>query len=199
MFTGLIETLGIVISCAALPKRKTLLFKIQAPRLSGSLKAGHSLCVNGVCLTVIKRSGKNLSFHVVGETKKRSNLSYLKEGDAVNLERPLRFKGRVEGHFVLGHVDATGVVRQVINLGKEKSFLIAFPGSLSPAMVEKGSIAVDGVSMTLGRVGRGHFWLHCIPHTLKCTNFKSYRRGTRVNLETDILAKWAARQKPKAH
>jgi len=194
-----VEALGVVKSCCALPKQKSLLFQIQTTRWRGSLKAGSSLCVNGVCLTVLKKTGKNIFFNVVNETKKRSTLPFLKAGDQVNLERPLRFQGRLDGHFVLGHVDGVGTIRRIITQGDEKSFLVAFPKPLKLFMVEKGSIAVDGVSLTLGKVARGCFWVHCIPHTLKTTNFKNYRDKTKVNLEADVLAKLAARRKPKVH
>ncbi len=199
MFTGLVEALGIVKSCSFLPKQKSLLFEIQASQLSDSLKIGGSLCVNGVCLTVAKKTRKNVFFNIVGETKKRSTLSELKKDDLVNLERPLKFKGRIEGHFVLGHVDGVGVIQRIETKGSEKSFLISFPTELKLYIFEKGSIAIDGVSLTLGKVSRNFFWVHGIPHTLKSTNFKNFRQKTRVNLETDILAKMTVKQKLKAH
>ena len=199
MFTGLVETVGVVKSACSLPNQRSTLFEIQASRLLGSLKIGGSLCVNGVCLTIIKKRGRNIFFNVVSETKKRSTLLFLKTGNLVNLERPLRTNGRIEGHFVLGHVDAVGVVRRVVTKKNEKSFLISFPKRLNPYVLEKGSIAVDGVSMTLGRLEDNSFWVHCIPHTLKSTNFRNFREKTSVNLEADILAKMAAKQKSKVH
>ena len=193
------EALGVVRSRRSLPKQRAFLFEIQARKLPGSSRIGSSLCVNGVCLTVVKKTGKNIFFNVVSETRKRSTLSFLKIGDEVNLERPLKPSGRLDGHFVLGHVDAVGIVRRIVARGNEKSFLVAFPGSLKPYVLEKGSIAVDGVSLTLGKVERAYFWVHGIPHTLKSTNFKNFREGTRVNLEADVLAKLAASQKSKVH
>ena len=195
MFTGLVEALGVVKSCRALPKRKTLVFEIETVCFSKKLTSGKSLSVNGVCLTVVKRKGDRLYFNMVGETKKRSTLSSLKTGTLVNLERPLKFNGRMDGHFVLGHIDAVGRIERVQTKGSEKSFLIGFPKTLERFIYEKGSIALDGVSMTIGRIEKRAFWVHSIPHTLKITNFKNYRLKTLVNLETDILAKMAARRK----
>ena len=195
MFTGLVEALGVVKSCRALPKRKTLVFEIETVCFSKKLTSGKSLSVNGVCLTVIKRKGDRLYFNMVGETKKRSTLSSLPTGTLVNLERPLKFNGRIDGHFVLGHIDAVGRIKRIQTKGSEKSFLIAFPKTLERFIYEKGSIALDGVSMTIGKLEKRAFWVHSIPHTLKITSFKNYRLKTLVNLETDILAKMAARRK----
>jgi len=163
--------------------------EIEAPAVSKGLKIGGSLAVNGACLTVTGKKGSRLFFSVVEETKRRTALGRLKPGDPVNLERPLKFGQRMEGHFVLGHVDGVGEVRRVLSKGGERSFLISFPRPLTPYMVEKGSVAVDGVSLTLGKVRGGSFWIHCIPHTLRSTLFGAYRGKSKVNLEADILAK----------
>ena len=184
MFTGIIEAVGHVrgwIGPATL--------EIKAPSFSKALKIGGSLSVNGACLTVVKKTGSAIFFNVVRETKTRTMLGDLVAGDTVNLERPLKLGKRVEGHWVLGHVDGVGRVRKVIKKQNEKSFLISFPGRLRPYFLEKGSVAVNGASLTLGKVARNAFWIHCIPHTLRATNFQGARVGTKVNLEADILAK----------
>ena len=178
--------------------------EIEVPRISKHLKTGGSLSVNGVCLTVIRKKGRRVFFNVVGETQRRSTLGRLKPGDPVNLERPLKAGGRLEGHLVLGHVDATGKVLEVLSKGREKSFCISFPKNLRRYFVEKGSVAVDGVSLTLGRIRPGSFWVHMIPHTLSCTSSRWYQKNTRVNLEADILLKSAVRRfkgltSPRAH
>jgi len=190
MFTGIIEVLGCVRGFKPV-KGLTYTLEVEAPKISKGFKMGGSLSVNGACLSLVKKKGTRLFFNVINETKKRTMFNDLKTGDKVNLERPLKFSGRVEGHFVLGHVDGVGIVRRVLEKGKEKSFLIAFPAGLKPYLVEKGSVAVDGVSMTLGKVTGNTFWVHCIPHTLTSTLFGTYKTKTKVNLEADLLAKLA--------
>ena len=197
MFTGVVEATGIVETCRFLPGRRSLALSVRVPKFSRSLKIGGSLAVNGVCLTVIKKKGASVSFQVIGETLRRSELGHLKNGDLVNLERPMKMNGRLEGHIVLGHVDAVGTVRRVIEKRDQKDIFVSFPKKLKPAILEKGSIAIDGVSLTIGKVTAHGFWIHLIPHTLKATNLKSCHRGSRVNLETDILVKLAT--KPKVH
>ncbi len=190
MFSGIIETTGKVRAFKRLPGQ-THMLEIEAPKISKGLKIGGSVSVNGACLTLIKKKGPTLFFNVVQETRKRTVLSTLKSGDRVNLERPLRLRDRVEGHYVLGHVDGVGQIRRVLEKGKEKSFLISFPRGLKPYLVEKGSVAVDGVSLTVGKISRNACWVHCIPHTLSTTISHFYHAKTKVNLETDVLAKLA--------
>ena len=195
MFTGIIEVVGRVRGLKPVGGA-THTLEVEAPRISKGFKIGGSLSVNGACLSLVKKKGNRLFFNVINETKKRTMFNDLKAGDKVNLERALKFNGRVEGHFVLGHVDGVGMVRRVLEKGKEKSFLIAFPARLKPCLVEKGSVAVDGASMTLGKVRGNTFWVHCIPHTLTHTLFGTYETKTKVNLEADLLAKLAlTRQK----
>ena len=189
MFTGIVESLGRVKALRPAGRRRAGRLDIEAPKAAGSLRKGSSLSVNGACLTVIGKSGKKLSFDLVQETERRTALGRLRPGDRVNLERPLRYNRRIEGHFVLGHVDGVGRVVKVAQKGNEKSFLVQFPRRLRRYFVEKGSVAVDGVSLTLGKVSGNRFWVHGIPHTLKSTNFGGYRTNTLVNIEADILAK----------
>lgn len=191
MFTGIVEGVGIARGIRKDRRYSAPLLEIEAPRLSKGLKIGGSLAVNGVCLTVVKKTKKGLFFNVVRETMRRTTLGSLRPGQKVNLERPLPWRGRVEGHFVLGHVDGVGVLTGAVRKGRERSFQIRFPKPFRRFLVEKGSIAVDGVSFTLGKIRGNHFWIHCIPHTLKQTHFEDLRPASRVNLEIDLLAKMA--------
>ena len=189
MFTGIVEATGRVRSLKT-SKGKTRL-EAEAPAFFCSgLKLGGSVSVSGVCLTVVEKTKQTISFDLAGETKKRSTLGRLKKNDAVNLERPLKWNGRLEGHFVLGHVDGTGRIKKIDSAGKEKSFLVGFPKNLKPFILEKGSVAIDGVSLTIGRVAKDAFWVHVIPHTLKATCFGDFKTGAAVNLEADILIKF---------
>ncbi len=197
MFTGIIETRGIVRSAFFSSVRASML-EIEPQKTLLGLKIGSSVAVNGACLTVFKKRGKRLFFQLVRETLHRTTLGGLKAGEKVNLERSMRVGARFEGHKVLGHVDGVGRVRKILESRKnEKSIFIAFPGKFRPFLVEKGSIAVDGVSLTLGKVSKGGFWVHCIPHTLKITSLGGCKPGSRVNLETDVLAKLS--RSPKAY
>ncbi|MEI8345390.1 MAG: riboflavin synthase [Candidatus Omnitrophota bacterium] len=190
MFTGIIECLGRVKTISKGPKTAVSLLVIRAPGYTRGIKIGASVAVNGVCLTAVKVGRDSLGFHVVTETKRRSNLGALKAGDPVNLERPLKYNGRVEGHFVLGHVDAVGRVLELVRQKKQASFRIEFPTGLKRYILEKGSVCINGVSLTVGVVAKNSFWVHCIPHTLKLTNFGHFMIGDPVNLEADILIKF---------
>ena len=194
MFTGIIEVIGIVDSCRFFSKRRSLALGIRVPKFSGSLKIGGSLAVNGVCLTVIRKKARRVYFDLVEETLRRSTFAVLRKGDRVNLERPLKPSGRLDGHLVLGHVDTTGAIRRILKKEGSQDFLIMFPGTLRPYIYEKGSVAVNGVSLTIGKVTGNHFWAHCIPHTLKSTNFQILKKGDKVNLEADALIKLAVKE-----
>lgn len=201
MFTGLVETTGTVSGVRHGKHNKKSVLVIDAPpKIARSLKKGASLSVQGVCLTLVsKRAGAPLlTFNLVRETLRRSTLGNLRKGDRVNLERPLKWNGRLEGHFVLGHVEAVGVVKKVLSKGREKSVRIAFPPGLRRSILEKGSIAIDGVSLTVGKTDGRAFWVHLIPHTLKLTSLSALVPGARVNLETDILAKFQVPGRPKS-
>jgi len=187
MFTGIIEECGRV-GRGDSPKDSR--FVVESKHISREIRIGGSVAVNGVCLTVVRISRNRLFFNLLEETKRRSGLGSLKPGDPVNLEQALRPTSRMEGHFVLGHVDGRGRIRKVVPSGNEKSFLVEFPKAVADYVIEKGSIAVDGVSLTIGKVRSRAFWIHCIPHTLKVTNFHRYEAGTEVNLEADVLLKF---------
>ncbi len=187
MFTGIVEAKGVV------KKIKPGTLEIEAGALARGMKIGGSLAVNGACLTVVKKLSGKLSFNVVPETLKRTDLGRLKAGDPVNLERALRFGSRVEGHFVLGHVDGLGKIARIRRIKSGRDFFVAFPKALGRYFFEKGSVTIDGVSLTLGKVSARGFWVHLVPHTLRNTVLGGYRPGTTVNLEADILAKLASR------
>lgn len=185
MFTGIVECMGVVRKGSG----ETLGVEVPAPWKD--VKIGSSVAVHGVCLTVVRKKGKCLYFNVIGETKARTVLGKLRAGQKVNLERSMKSGGRFEGHVVLGHVDGVGKILKVLNQKDQTSFSIAFPAALKPFLIEKGSAAINGVSMTLGKVGQKSFWVHCIPHTYRRTHFGTLKAGDPVNLEGDILAKFA--------
>jgi riboflavin synthase len=192
MFTGVIEIIGRVTEFSRNQKGLWTL-GIETPKAL-RVKIGGSVAVNGACLTVVAKKTKRLFFHVVDETRRRTAFSDLTAGQDVHIELPMiAGSSRVEGHFVLGHVDGVGVIRRILKKNTAKSFFIEAPSGLLKYFVEKGSVAIDGVSLTLGKTPAKGFWVHLIPHTLKQTRFGKYRVGTRVNLETDILAKLAGK------
>jgi riboflavin synthase len=189
MFNGIVRQTGVVKDVSREGSKMRL--GIQAPSLLRNIPLGDSVAVNGVCLTVSKKIRSSVSFDVVSETQKRTALGGLIAGQEVNLERPMKWGERVSGHFVLGHVDGIGQIIRVEKSKSQTSFLIRFPKNLKRYIVEKGSIAVDGVSLTLGKVRGNTFWIHLIPHSLQNTNFKHHKTGNRVNLEVDYIAKLA--------
>jgi len=191
MFTGLIESLGTVRS---LEKRgDAARVSLETP-LAIDLSVGESLAVNGCCLTVTTKDSTSASFDLLGETLARTNLGHLAAGSRVNLERALRADGRFGGHFVQGHIDTTAKVISVEKKNGDLLLLIELPPAGAPYFIEKGSIAVNGVSLTVSSLTNDHFGLWIIPHTLQETNLGDLKNGDLVNLEYDMLAKYAARQ-----
>ena len=159
------------------------------------LKTGGSVAVNGCCLTVIKKRGTVFFAEIVPETLRKTNLGALRPGIEVNLELPLRADSLLDGHLVLGHVDATGVIRSVKTVASGREVIVELPASISKYVAVKGSIAMDGVSLTLAAVDKppGTFMVALIPHTLEATIAGAYRTGTIVNLEADVVARYVAR------
>ncbi len=188
MFTGLVEALGIVQSLEAESAGRRLV--VAAPRLAGELQLGESVAVNGVCLTVIQTEEDAFAFQVGPETLQRTNLGSLRPGDGVNLERALRVGDRLGGHWVQGHVDGVGRIVSRRRDGDFESVAFSCPAELTAQMVPKGSVAVDGVSLTLVSVEATGFSVMLIPHTLIETTLGRKQAGDPVNLETDILAKY---------
>lgn len=187
MFTGIVEEAGTVEKILT-GKRSTEL-TVRPRKVGRSLKVGSSLAVNGTCLTVVRKRGGCVQFDVLNETLARTNLGELKPGSLVNLERPMGVNSRLDGHFVLGHVDGTGTVRKFEKSGKDFVLEIKVPAGLMRYVVEKGSIAVDGMSLTVAGLGRDWIRIWIVPHTRDITNLRTRRAGELVNLEADILAK----------
>ncbi|MGC2661249.1 MAG: riboflavin synthase [Bryobacteraceae bacterium] len=188
MFTGIIEALGTVVSLEM--KHTGARLRVDCGHLAHDLTPGASIAVNGACLTATDLEAESFSCDLAPETLKRTNLGELRQGAHVNLERPLRANGRLDGHFVLGHVDGTGVIHSVDALGDGNWWLrIAFPQELGRYIVNKGSLAVDGVSLTVAKIDASCVEITIIPHTYAHTSLGAYRPGARVNLEVDMLAK----------
>lgn len=192
MFTGLVEALGTVRERT--PDGAGCRLTLSAPGLAGELSVGESVAVNGACLTVVARDPHTCQFQAGPETLRRTNLGELGVGDRVNLERSLKVGDRLGGHLVQGHVDAVGHVAERLLQGEWETVWFACPPELAAQMVSKGSVAVDGVSLTLVDVGPERFSVALIPHTLANTTLGFKRPGAPVNLETDVLAKYVYRQ-----
>ncbi len=188
MFTGIVKELGKVHRISGLGSLYKL--SIEAKDIAHGLNIGDSVAVNGACLTLTGKDKNVLDFDVMGETFKRTNISKLKIGESVNLEGALRVGDPLGGHFVTGHIDCVGRVRQIRHVGDNYSIEVAFPGEYKKLVVEKGSIALDGVSLTVGIVGNGSAAVHIIPHTLKVTTLGFKRSGDEVNIEFDIIGKY---------
>jgi riboflavin synthase len=188
MFTGLVETLGRVDRLDPDGSGGVTLV-IAAPALAVDLAVGESVAVNGACLTVVQHDTATCRFQTGPETLRRTNLGELAVGDPVNLERALRVGDRLGGHFVQGHVDAVGEIVERRREGDWELVWFGCPPELAQQMVSKGSVTVDGVSLTLVDVARDRFSVALIPHTLAQTTLGVKAKGAKVNLETDILAK----------
>ncbi len=189
MFTGIVEALGQVRSLEMTERGARL--RVEAP-LEG-FDIGDSVAVNGVCLTVVEHDTEGFSVDVVPETLQRTNLGLLSVGDAVDLERPLRSDGRFDGHIVQGHVDGVGEIRDVIEDDDGVRMRIGVGADLARYIAEKGSIAVDGVSLTVTKAGDDWFEVALIPHTLAVTVLGRRTSRDSVNLEVDIVAKYVER------
>jgi riboflavin synthase len=190
MFTGLIEAVGEIVELKPMPSG----FRVRlATELSAALTSGESLAVNGVCLTLVNADGDGVSADVSPETARVSSLGALKRGALVNLERPLRTDARLGGHFVQGHVDATGTIEDLRGEGEHHWLTIKYPPLLAPYIVRKGSIAVDGISLTVAGVDDKHFDVQIIPHTWANTNLRAAKLHDTVNIECDILGKYVVR------
>ena len=192
MFTGIVEEIGEVWD---VERRGDVMRLDLAARVAveGS-EVGASVAVNGVCLTVVTTRAGSLAFEVGPETLGRTTLGRVKAGDPVNLERPLRFGAAVGGHLVLGHVDGIGTVTDVTRVESTARVRIALPGpELAPLLVPQGSVAVDGVSLTVAALEAQAFEVMVIPHTLAATTFGRLGRGQAVNIETDVIGKYLQR------
>jgi riboflavin synthase len=190
MFTGLIEAVGEVIEV----KPTTAGFRLHVRAdLASELTPGDSLAMNGVCLTVVAADDGGVHADVSPETARITALGGLKRGSLINLERPLRADARIGGHFVQGHVDATGTVEEIRPEGESWWLTVRFPPALAACIVRKGSIAVDGISLTVAGVDEKRFDVQIIPYTWEHTNLRSMKVSDLVNLECDILGKYVLR------
>ena len=190
MFSGIIAAVGRIGRVE--PAKSGLRLLIEAGKLGlRDVAVGHSIAVNGVCLTVVKRGKKSFSVDVSGETLRVT--AGLDEVGEVNLEKALRLSDGLDGHLVLGHVDGVGKVTKVERVGANRLLRVRAPASLSRYIARKGSIAVQGVSLTVNAVRGDEFEVNLIPHTLAATTLKDLRAGDRVNLEVDPLARYAER------
>ncbi len=191
MFTGIVEGIGIIKKFKKKTNtRSAAKMKVELGNLAKGLKAGHSVAINGVCLTVTKISKGEAEFEMIGETIKKTDLGKLESGDKVNIERSLKVGDRMEGHFVLGHIDGTGKIINIEKLPKEIKLWIELTNDLTKHVVKKGSIAIDGISLTLADVIKNKISVCIIPHTMETTNLDSKKIGDKVNIETDILGKY---------
>jgi riboflavin synthase len=194
MFTGIIEDVGVVYRWQKRGGAGVLTLTSKLPM--EAMKLGASIAVNGACLTVVEKTGGRFTVDVSPETIKRTNFSKLKAGDPVNLERPLRLNDRLSGHLVTGHVDGVGVVEEISKQGKFTFYSFRVPPPFGRLLVPKGSVAVDGISLTVNDCGQRHFSVAVIPHTLKHTNLRDRRVGDKVNIETDLIGKYVQRLLP---
>ncbi|MCX6543724.1 MAG: riboflavin synthase [Acidobacteria bacterium] len=190
MFTGLIEQVGVV---AALEPIESGFRLVVDSDLAADLKAGDSVAVNGVCLTVTSRFGRRVSTEIGPETARVTTLGACRPGTLVNLARPMRPDGHMGGHFVLGHVDATGVLTEVTPDGEFFWIRVAFDAAFSPYFIPKGSVAVDGISLTVASLEEHDFTVQIIPFTWEHTNLRALHPGDRVNLEVDVIGKYVVR------
>ncbi|HBR21412.1 MAG TPA: riboflavin synthase [Nitrospiraceae bacterium] len=191
MFTGLIIEMGEITSVKM--RSGGAVLSLKAREAASAAKLGDSISVNGVCLTVIEKNSDLLSFDLSDETLRSTNLGRLKRGDRVNLEMSLSPDTKIGGHFVTGHVDAVGTIRSKVNIGDMLKIEISAPAKVMNFIVEKGSVAVDGISLTVVDVLNDGFTVVIIPHTAKLTTIGFKGTGDTVNIETDILGKYVAR------
>jgi riboflavin synthase len=190
MFTGLIESMGEIAEVKPTPAG----FRLRlATAMAPELAPGDSLAVNGVCLTVVSADQDAVHADVSPETARVTTLGAARRGTVVNLERPLRADARLGGHFVQGHVDATATLEDIRSEGDSFWLTVKFPPDLAPFIVRKGSVAVDGISLTVAGADDRHFDVQIIPYTWEHTNLHVAKRGDLVNIECDILGKYVAR------
>jgi len=190
MFTGIVETVGRVVEVKATAGGCRL--RIQTP-FATEVTPGDSVAVNGVCLTVIMTDAGEVHADVGPETARVTTLGTLKRAQDVNLERSVRVDGRFGGHFVLGHVDGVGVIEEIRLEADSRWLTISYPPALAQYFIRKGSVAVDGVSLTVAGLGERQFDVQIVPFTWKATTLSMLRRGDKVNLECDMIGKYVVR------
>ena len=190
MFTGIVEATGTVADVRS--EEGGIRIRLETS-LSTQLSLGASLAVNGVCLTVVSIDDGHVMADIGPETARITTLGSLQRGQAVNLERPMRLDGRLDGHFVLGHVDGVGTVADLRSEADSHWLSVRFPTSLAPLFIRKGSVAIDGISLTVADVSEAQLEVMIIPFTWSATNLQGRRVGDLVNLECDMIGKYVAR------
>jgi len=188
MFTGIIEETGRVV--AFRPEADAWRLEVAAERIVEGLALGDSVAVDGCCLTVVERADRHVAFDVLEETRRCTHFPGLRPGALVNLERSLSMAGRIGGHFVTGHVDGVGMIEALEPRGRDRYLRVAGPPGGGRHLVPKGSIAIDGISLTLAEVSGDTFAVWLIPHTVASTNVRERGEGDAVNLEFDLLGKY---------
>jgi len=191
MFTGIIVGTGKVTKLDQKTKnRSAIQMTVNLGKYAKGLKIGQSVAINGVCLSATKISNNNCVFEMIDETTKKTDLGNVKAGSTVNVERSLKVGDRLEGHFVLGHIDGVATIIKIEKKPKEVKIWFKIPKKLTKYVVKKGSIALDGISLTLVDVKKDIASVCLIPHTINVTNFKSKKIGDKLNIETDVLGKY---------
>ena len=191
MFTGIIEGIGKIEKISKNTKNKSAIqMTVNLKKHAKGLKIGQSVALNGVCLTATKLSKSSCIFEIIEETTKKTDLGNLKIGGIINIERSLKAGDRLEGHFVLGHVDGVGIIKKILKKPKEIQIYFEIPKKLSKYVVKKGSIALDGISLTVVDIKNTLACVSLIPHTMNITNFSTKKVGDKINIETDILGKY---------
>jgi riboflavin synthase len=191
MFTGIIVGTGKVTKLDQKTKnRSAIQMTVNLGKYAKGLKIGQSVAINGVCLSATKISNNNCVFEMIDETTKKTDLGNVKAGSTVNVERSLKVGDRLEGHFVLGHIDGVATITKIEKKPKEVKIWFRIPKKLTKYVVKKGSIALDGISLTLVDVKKDIASVCLIPHTINVTNFKSKEIGDKLNIETDVLGKY---------
>ena len=195
MFTGIIQGVGKIEKISQNTKnRSAFQMTVDLGKHAKGLKVGQSVALNGVCLSATKISKNKCDFEMIDETIKQTDLGNLVPGAKVNIERSLKVGDRMEGHFVLGHVDGVGIIKKIEKKPKEVKVWFEVPKKLVKFIVKKGSIAIDGISLTVVDVTKNNASVCLIPHTIKITNFQSKKVGDKINIETDILGKYILKQ-----
>ena len=191
MFTGIVEEAGVVQAVTRRGKGWSL--EVEVGSIAVGVKIGDSVAVNGCCLTVTELKGKKLSFDLLDETKEKTNLQSAQVGTRVNLESSLKADGKLGGHFVTGHIDGMARVTKWARSGEDWELEAEVPAGLEHYLVPKGCVAIDGISLTLGKVAGRRFNVWIIPHTYEVTTLRDRKEGDKVNLECDLLAKYVER------
>ena len=191
MFTGIVEAVGEIVALE--PRGELTRVRIEAPSVTEGVRIGDSIAVNGACLTVTEVDARHVAFDAVRETLDRTSLGAQAIGGAVNVERAMRADGRLDGHIVQGHVDTTGTVRALQRSGDDVRLEVGCTPGFAELLVEKGSVTIDGVSLTVVGVAEDAFDVALIPHTLAVTTLGRLETGDPVNLEADVLGKYVKR------